>query len=369
MATQAVGADTLERLSRLAREGHRVLSVYLDLDPTRFPTPAALQAQFGSLLSEARSHAAEEDVDRVRALLDAQPTGERGVRALAIFSSVEADILEVIGLPDQVEPLVVLDTIPWLEPMAAMISPGDWGVAVVSRSIARLFRGGPHGLTQFAVIHDDVHRRHAQGGWSQARFQRGIEEEVALHVRRVAERLRDIHRRRPFGNLVIVASGELRPVIERSLHSELSEALVGTVDTDLVHAPIEEIARAVAPLIETADRDRERKLVARLDQELATGGTAAAGLDEVLSTLEQRRVETLLVPVGARLVASLCPRCARLSTGANGACTFDGEALAKVDGVEHAVEKAVGDSAEVVVVHHEVEWLTEHGQIAALLRW
>jgi hypothetical protein len=57
----------------------------------------------------------------------------------------------------------------------------------VSRRAERLFRGGPHGLSKFAAIEDEVHRRHAQDGWSQARFQRGIEEQVAAHVRRVAD--------------------------------------------------------------------------------------------------------------------------------------------------------------------------------------
>jgi hypothetical protein len=34
-------------------------------------------------------------------------------------------------------PLAVLDTVPWLEPLAAMLTTGDWGVAVLSR------RGAP----------------------------------------------------------------------------------------------------------------------------------------------------------------------------------------------------------------------------------
>jgi hypothetical protein len=106
-----------------------------------------------------------------------------------------------------------------------MISPGAWGVAVVSRSAARLFRRGPGALVEFVAVNDEVHSRHAQGGWSQACFQRGIEEKVAVHVRRVANRLRRAHLRRPFEHLATVASSELRPVIEDSLHGELAELL------------------------------------------------------------------------------------------------------------------------------------------------
>ena len=34
--------------------------------------------------------------------------------------------------------MAVLDTIPWLEPLAGMFVAGDWGVAVLGRRTARL---------------------------------------------------------------------------------------------------------------------------------------------------------------------------------------------------------------------------------------
>ena len=265
--------------------------------------------------------------------------------------------------------MAVVDTVPWLEPLAGIAAPGDWCVAVVSRRSARLLRGGPGGLAQFVVIDDLLHRRHAQGGWSQARFQRGIEEEVAWHVRAVADRLLRAHRRRPFEHLVIIASDELRPVIEHSLHHDLTDVLAGTVNADLEHATVEQIMRAVGPVIEETELDRERALVAVLEQGLGTGGPAAAGLDEVLSMLEQQRVDTLLVPERSTLVAGLCPRCGRLSTADDGTCPMDGAVLTEVDAVEHAVERAARQSAQVLIVRHEAQWLGDHGQIAALLHW
>ena len=369
MTVEAIGDETLERLARLDTHGDPVLSVYLDLDPARFPTPTARDAQLDALLGDARREAAEKDASWVQAFLHAEPTITRGARGLAIFCSAEAGILEVVRLPSPVEPMSVVDTVPWLEPLAGMISPGDWAVAVMSRTAARLFRGGPSALTEFATIDDEVHRRHAQGGWSQARFQRGIEEQVAVHVRRVAEQLLRADQRRPFEHLVIVASGELRPVIEHSLHSKLAEVLAGMIDADLEHATADEIARAVVPIIERTEREGEQALVARIDEALGTGGAAAAGLDEVLSTLEQHRVEALLVPERSSLIAGLCPRCGRLSTADDGKCPLDGSVLTEVDAVEHAVEETARQSAQVVVVRHQAGWLTEHGGIAVLLRW
>ena len=177
------------------------------------------------------------------------------------------------------------------------------------------------------------------------------------------------HTRRPFEHVVIVASDELRPVIEHSLHSTLTAVLAGAIDADLEHAPADEITRAVAPVIERAEREHESALIATIEEGLGTGGAAAAGLDEVLSTLEQRRVAALLVPQQSELEAGLCPRCGRLSSIDGGKCPLDGADLAYVNAVEHAVQKATRESAQVVVMRHDVDWLVTHGGIAALLRW
>ena len=376
MTTDTFAIDTLQRLSSLELEGHPVLSLYVDLDPSRFPTPAARDAQLGSLFGAAQRDAAEQglgsvqrDVELVQAMLLADPTITRGAAALAIFSCAQAGILETVRLPTAVEPMAVVDTVPWLEPLAAIISPGAWGVAVVGRRDASLLRGGPDGLLQFARVHDEVHRRHAQGGWSQSRFQRGIEQEVAWHVRAVADRLLRAHRRRGFEHLVIVASDELQPVVERSLHTELGDVLAGAVPADLEHATVQEIERAIAPVIESSERERERTLVATVEQGLGIGGAAAAGLDEVLAMLEQHRVDTLLVPEQSTLVAGVCPQCGRLSDADDLCCPLDGAALSEVDAVEHAVQEAAAQSVQVAVIRHENEWLSEHGQIAARLRW
>ena len=292
-----------------------------------------------------------------------------GARAVAIFSCAATGALEILALPEPAEPLVVLDTVPWLEPLAAMVTTENWGVAVVSRRAARLFRGGAEELVEFAAIRDEVHGRHAQGGWSQARFQRGIEQQVAEHVRHTAELLLRAHRRRPFDQLVIVASDELWPVVQESLHRDLRDRLAGVIERDLEHAATQEIERAVTPVLERAARDRERALISRLDEALGTGGPAAAGLDEVLATLEEERVDVLLVAETASLTAGLCSDCGRLSVSDEGRCRFDEAPLHPVDAVEHIIALAARHSVEVVLVRHERDALGEHGQVAALLRW
>ncbi len=370
LATTHTGdADTVERLARFDTHGQPVLSVYIDLDPSRFPTPDTRATQLRSLLDAARRQAGAAEADRVEAWISSEPRIARGAPGLAIFSSRGSHLLEAVRLTKPVEPLAIVDTIPWLEPLAGTISPGSWGVAIVSRRAARLLRGGPAGLTEFAAITDQLHRRHAQGGWSQARFQRGIDEQVAAHVRRVADRLLRAHHRSPFDHLVIACADELRALVAHSLDSDLQGVLVGIVGRDLEQAPVERIAAIVAPLVEHAKRERERKLLAQIEEGLGTGGRAAAGLDEVLAMFEQRRVAALLVSRREAIGARLCPVCGRLSTGDGRTCPLDGAALAPVDALEWVVDEAAKQAAQVMVVRDDCEWLRDHGGIAALLRW
>src|SRR5512142_2529352 len=175
MTQSAIGVGTMRRLGAMGEDDNPVLSVYLDLDPARFPTPAAREMELDSLLAQARRDGAGVDAERVQRLLRDTPELLREGRGLAVFSCAPSETLEAIALPDDVEPLAVFDNVAWLEPLATLVTSESWGVAVLGRREARLFRGGCRGLVEFATISDDVHGRHAQGGWSQAGYQRGIE--------------------------------------------------------------------------------------------------------------------------------------------------------------------------------------------------
>ncbi len=125
----------------------------------------------------------------------------------------------------------------------------------------------------------------------------------------------------------------------------------------------------MAPLIERAERERKRELVARIEEGIGTSAPAPAALDEVLSTLEQERVAVLLVSERGSLQAGLCPSCGRLLTDGERTCPLDGAPLAPVDAIEQVIQQAARQGAHVAVVRDHHEWLRNHGEIAALLRW
>jgi peptide chain release factor subunit 1 len=224
------------------------------------------------------------------------------------------------------------------EPPIEALSGLRWAVALVSRKHGRIFTGSELGLAEVSDVDDEVHRRHAQGGWSQARYQRGIEKEEMDHVARVCDRLFALHRRRPIDRLVVGGPREIWPLIDAKLHPYLSERLAGHVEVDVQHSSADQVLEHVKATMEEVRARREREAVAEVMEGLGTGSKSVAGPDDVLAALDEGRVGTLLISRSAP----------------------DGR-------FERAVEAARRQSAEILVV--EGEALDSLGKVAALLRY
>jgi peptide chain release factor subunit 1 len=244
-----------------------------------------------------------------------------------------------------------------------------WCVLLLSSRASRIFSGDREKLVEVGDVHDDVHRRHSQGGWSQARFQRGIEKEIEDHIRRTCELLFARLKRDPFDHLILGGPSELSHRVEHDLHPDLRQRLAGHVDIDVERASPEEVHRRALPVMEASEHRHEEDALRRFVEGVAPDGHAVSGLDEVLELLSEQRVETLLLAQGFAAPGLVCPRCGRLSaTGAS--CPMDGAELRPRENVvDDAVERAMAQSIEVLVLRDQRSELERHGSIAALLRY
>jgi len=75
----------------------------------------------------------------------------------------------------------------------------------VNRQVARILCGGADGMRELVSMVDDVHRWHDQGGWSQARYQRGIEKETKDHLKHAGDELFKLSKRGMVRRLIIGA--------------------------------------------------------------------------------------------------------------------------------------------------------------------
>jgi peptide subunit release factor 1 (eRF1) len=358
------------------------MSVYVNLDPGEFATGRARSIEIRSLLDEAdrmvrhrdqlsadERSALRKDMARLHQFFQSEFSAHvKGAHGLAVFCCGPADLFEAIRLPRAVDPAVVIDSTPFIEPLAVMGPADRWCVALVTRRNGRILCGTAGWLGEVVSLTDDVHGWHDQGGFSQARFQRGIQKEATDHVKHVCEALFRNFQRAPFRRLVMATPDELWPTVESHLHPYLKERLLGRIELDIEHASADEIHAAAMPLIEEDERRHERETLDRLTQAVGRRGRGAHGLEDVLDALTQRRVETLLVAGGFRAPGVVCPQEGYLGPP-GGRCPVEGHTVENRDDiVESAVESAVAQSAEVIVVRHYDD-LGPLGSIGAVLRF
>ncbi len=369
----------LRRFAQIRLDRPVVLSLYLNLDPTEFATPPARATAVRSLLDEADRRVRDlkelphydrmelrANLKRASEVLEGELPTE-GAHALAIFSAESADLFETLKLPRPLPNRVAIRRSPLIAPLARLARRERWCVALVNRRDARIFRGSPDGLFEIERIHDLVFGQHDQGGWSQARFQRGIEKEKDDHLKHTAEALMKHFKRRPFERLIVGGPREVAADFESKLHGYLSERLAGRIDVDVEHSSADQVLEAVQPLFDELEEEREAEAFERIGE----AGRAAIGLEEVLRALNERRVETLVADEQLSVPGTCCPACGWLGPAGESSCPVDETQLeALEDLTEEAVELTIQQSADILAVRRRRDELAERaGGVAALLRF
>src|SRR3954451_4296004 len=346
MQNNQLSPDTLRRLADLRPQEGKVVSIYLNLDPSEFAAGPARATAINSVLDEASRTAREEDpavredVERVREVF--KSFDFQGAHGVAVFANGSEDLLEVIKLPRSVDNAVVIDESPFIEPLAEVQSATLYGVVLVNRQVARIFRGSRDRLDEVARVDDQVHRRHDQGGWSQARYQRSVDKEAQDHLKNASEELLRRHKRRPFDALFVGAPEAIFKDFCEQLHPYLKERVAGRIDVDVEHTNADEVQRAAEQTIEAHERKLEKEALDRLEAARGAGGRGAVGLDDTLTALNEQRVEALLLQDNFDAAGVCCPQCGWLGPSSVDACPADGTATVGRDDItDLAVRRAI----------------------------
>ncbi len=374
--------EELRGLAAFQAQKGCAVSVYMNLDPSVAPTAGDVQTRLNSLLDEAAksdgatarnlTHAQKQglkaDLERIRRYFD-QEFVRDGAHGLAVFCDGLDDVWTPIPLVAAVPDEVRVDTRLYLAPLVSVVGRNEGAlVVVVGREQGRFYRLSAGRLEEVTDLSDEQPRRHDQGGWSQARFQRHVDELASEHLRRVADELdRLVRRGRGEVQVVVTAPEESWAEFSTLLSQDVRTALAGWTHAE-AHASAPELLKQVSPVLERARAEKEAQLLSRWREEAGRNGRAAAGWPDTLAAASNGRVELLLVGNGANRSAWRCPACGR-GSAAEGACPLDGTPLERVDkGVDVAVHQTLTHGGTVWVVEHARDLDPVEG-IGALLRF
>jgi peptide chain release factor subunit 1 len=379
MQTGRVDEETLRRLAAYESSDGLVLSFYLSLDPSDFAVANARRTAIRSLVDDAHrriegredlSHDAKagslEALDRARAWFEGPGFSAGGAHAVGVFAG--DDLFEVVKLPRPVPSEVVIGRKPFVEPLVDMTRGGGWCVLLSNRVAARILRGSRDRLDEVATLGREQARGHEHGG-TEAGYQRGVLEDAGAHVKRATDLLYRRFKRAPFDRLILAATSEVAPLVEDRLHPDMRARLVGRIDLDVERSRPHQVLDAARPLMDDVDRRGEEEAFDRLAGR-SSDGRGTAGLEDVLEALTERRVETLLLDERFSARGSLCPRCGWLGPERATACPADGSKLERREDIaDLAIERALGQSASVLVPRYLQDELRKREGVAAILRF
>ncbi len=377
-----VSEEFIRTLAGIRAPEGSMLSIYLDLDPARFATPPARESEIDSLIDaahrdiEQREHphhtlaALREGLARARELLN-DPELPHGARAAAVFVCEPLALEETVRISRPLESRAIVSDEAFIAPLFEGADRGRVCVALVDERAARILRGSASGLREAVSFGDDVPGHQKTGGWSQARYQRSMVEDVEHHLRHVAQVLHDLLTVAPYDGLLIGSTEQLWPRILEKLHPYERERLIEhRLSLDASADGPAQVSEAAAGILQEEQRAHEENLLAQLRARIgrADDRLAVTGLEAVLDALVEQRVEALLYEVGLHERGVACPHGDWMASDGD-LCPLDGEPLQERDDIiEDAIRAALSQSAEVLALRDRPE-LGPVGGIAATLRF
>jgi peptide chain release factor subunit 1 len=306
MPTIAELQAQLDKLAAVDCGPYPVLSLYLDLrsnDRGRDNFEPFLRNELAERVatyaeSGPERESLDRDVEKVRGHVVELDSALNG---MAVFSCSGADFFEAIPL--LVAPLdghhVHIADQPHLYPLARLIDQFPRYIAVVADThSARIFVFAANAVEKVDHVEGIKTKRHKVGGWSQARYQRHVDNFRAQHAKEVVDVVSRIAREESIDQIVIAGDEVIVPLLRNELPKDIAARVIDVVKLD-IRAPEREVLETTIAALRQKDAESDHERVEELISAYRGNGLGVAGLAKTRKAFEMGQVDELLLPGNA----------------------------------------------------------------------
>jgi peptide subunit release factor 1 (eRF1) len=292
MATVTSVLDTtLDRLADFETDSAPVVSVYLDLKPDQ---PAQSHTAFLDAAGKEHEDLGK-DFETIRQYLD---TEKPGSQAIAFFScSGDPALFEAVPLDGPLDGhRLYIDREPHVFPLERFADQfASYAALVLNTNAARLYVFSAGAAERQITVRNKKGKRVSAGGWSQARYQRRLENLHAKHMKEVADAVEELVRNESIARILVAADTVALPLLREQLSSKTRDLLteVGGVD---MSTPEAEVFRVTLDAFRESDQQSDQDRVDAVLNAYRSRGLGTIGLAGVRAALERGQVDRLLVP-------------------------------------------------------------------------
>jgi peptide chain release factor subunit 1 len=364
-------SDHLDRLAGYEPTRLPFVSLYLNAQPDEHG-----RDRFGAFLrkelneraltygddAEARD-SLRRDLERIETYLaeEVQPSAN----GVAIFTSSGAGFFDAIQVAAPIDGhrLFVSDR-PHLYPLARLDSRYPrYAALLCDTNHARLFVFAGGGIEKIGEVAGTKTRHHDMGGWSQARYQRHVENIHLHHVKEVVDQLARLVREEDISRVILAANDVALPMIQDQLPKALRDRVIDVMKLD-VDAPEREVLERTLDALHRKGAESDREKVDAAIGAHRAGGLGVVGIEATWQALENGQVDELLISaalVEAPAVHGAAPAPAEAHNGAHG--TEHSESR-----VDAMIARARQTDARITFIE-DPALLAKVGGVAARLRY
>lgn len=348
----------------------RMLSVYLNTDPSKINTEAAKLR----LRNWLKSVDLPEDVQSVEDYINLGY--DWSAKGLVLFSDQEAGFFQTyqinLSVPDQ----VFVGDRPVIRPLVRLLDIfTGWSVVLVDKQGARFFSFDMGELTERKGISGEEVKQTKRGGGNSVHGRMGgvgasgkVENIIEQNVKEVVDFAIDFFQTHHIRRIMIGGTEDNIARFRAELPKSWQSLVVRDFPMSMTAGEAELLEQATHQALSTQDKIN-RALVEQAITLAAKGSTGVTGLIDTLNAIHEGRVKTLLVLQDYDQEGYRCAGCGYLTTQELEKCPFCGDHFERIEmAVEVAVEETLRKNAEVKVLLDNDE-LETAGKIAAILRY
>jgi peptide chain release factor subunit 1 len=351
-----------------------VLSVYLDVDPTKHTTDECKLA-LRQMLKCTEESAAPEDIAAVERFFDHEY--DWSGRGVAVFSCHSDRFWRAYSLGAPVTSRATTARKPYVWPLAALAEAyGSYLVALVDRQGIRLsfFEMGELQAAD-GYIGEEVRRLKRGRGSSSGHGGRGgnpvssqhEEEMVKRNIREAVDKTRAFWEQYEPQRLIIAGADQTVIQFREALPKHLREKVIGSFSADMNASDVEIRDRSLE-IVGQVEKEREDALVEAVFTAAAKGRGGVIRLADTLGAAHEGRIQTLIIARDYRHPGYQCRNCDYITDQSLKVCPFCGGTFAEIpDATEALVTKVIEDSGKVEVIDSHPK-IAEFG-VGALLRY
>jgi len=294
-------ATQLDRLAAFEACPFPIISLYLNLqadqngkdrfEPFLRKELADRIRTYGASSPERQS--LEQDAGKIQKYVEAL---EPSVNGLALFACSGIDLFEAIPLAAPIDQhRLSVSNIPHLYPLARVLDEYPRYLALLADThSARIFVFAANAVEKTDRVENPKTKHHKKGGWSQARYQRHVENDHLQHAKEVVDTVARIVRDEKIDKIVFAGDEVILPTLREQLPKDIAERVVDVLKLDVKTPEHDVLASTIAALREKdAEGDRER--VDELIGAYRANGLACVGVEATRKALERGQVDELVI--------------------------------------------------------------------------